>query len=130
MINEYIIYYGYDTGKLADHVDNWIDIHSMKIDDVELIFSYGGYSDADGYIGKVLNPFSNKNNIIEAAVFNLSTDEKQAIADKCIAIMNMIISSLMEDKDMFECEDDYNETIAVIDKIKSSEPAIRWMSRY
>lgn len=130
MINEYIIFYGYDTGKLADHVDNWIDIHSMKIDEVELIFSYGGYSDVNGYIGKVLNPFSNKNNTIDSTVFELSNGEKQIISAKCVTIMDMIVASLTTDKDMFECEDDYNEAIAVIDKIKSSEPAIRWMSRY
>ena len=128
MINEYIIFYGYDVTKLAAYIDNWVDINSIRIDDVLLEFTYSGYSETPGYIGKVLTPFNHSNNLLDPTVLILTEEEKQSIKEKCILLFSKIIESLTNDKDMFESQEDFDEAIREITAVSLTEPMLQWIS--
>jgi hypothetical protein len=128
MINEYIIFYGYDVTKLASYIDNWVDINSIRIDDVLLEFTYSGYSETPGYIGKVLTPGNHSNNLLDPTVLILTEEEKQSIKDKCILLFVKIIESLTNDKDTFESQEDFDEAIREITAVSLAEPRLQWIS--
>jgi hypothetical protein len=128
MINEYIIFYGYDVTKLAAYIDNWVDTNSIRTDDVLLEFTYSGYSETPGYIGKVLTPFNRSNNLVDPTVLILSQEEKQSIKNKCLLLFGKIIESLTNDKDMFESDSDFDDAIREITTISVTEPMLQWIS--